>query len=585
MSQSGRFGSGTGAPPIETLTGNAGGAVGPDGAGNIDFVGDGTVITVTGTPASNLLTITAAQSTTTNLGVVELATDAETIAGTDTDRAVVPSSLSAKLGTQTQYAMAYGNTTSGAIQWTAAGTNGQIPIAATGAAPVFANIISTGGTIVITNGVNSIDLDTGGTIADEFDGDSGTAQPSGGVLTIAGGTNITTVAAADTVTINLDDAITLATSVTSPIYQTNAGADLVLNMADDAGTYSVSFTNNSDAEVAFVDSLGGATFNGPSTGSVGAYDLRVGDTDGSPTYGLIQIGASVWGRTSINIGSLDIDGSTLIWNNVTPATSPIQFAFAESGNAVRFAIPISGVGNATYNPRSMLLAGPAPLNSAMVTVGYWQGLGIFDNLACDTSGSGADLGVQNDLEVEGDIFTDSIRESTTAAGITLTVSGAGRVSISYGTQYVLPVFGASGSVENLTDGVGAAGQVLTSNGAGAEPTWEDAATGFTWNEETGTSANMVVNNGYITNNAGLVTVTLPSTAAVGDVVRVTGKGAGGWRIAQNASQTIYFGTMATTTGVGGRLDSTQQRDSIELLCVTANNDWNVLSSIGNITVT
>ena len=49
----------------------------------------------------------------------------------------------------------------------------------------------------------------------------------------------------------------------------------------------------------------------------------------------------------------------------------------------------------------------------MVTVGYWQtNNSIFHNLACDTGTSGADLGVQNDLEVEGDIFTDSIKGST-----------------------------------------------------------------------------------------------------------------------------------------------------------------------------
>ena len=52
---------------------------------------------------------------------------------------------------------------------------------------------------------------------------------------------------------------------------------------------------------------------------------------------------------------------------------------------------------------------------------------------------------------------------------------------------------------------------------------------------------MSVNNGYIANNAGLVTLTLPDTAALGDEVLVQGKGAGGWLIAQNASETIYFG--------------------------------------------
>src|SRR5271157_2180656 len=58
MSQSGRL---TGNQPvpgagIQTVTGNAGGAVPGDGAANINIVGTGT-ITVTGVPATNTLTI------------------------------------------------------------------------------------------------------------------------------------------------------------------------------------------------------------------------------------------------------------------------------------------------------------------------------------------------------------------------------------------------------------------------------------------------------------------------------------------------------------------------------------------------
>jgi hypothetical protein len=57
MSQSGILSdSTTASADIETLTGDTGGAVSPDAANNVDVQG-GTNITVTGTPASNLLTI------------------------------------------------------------------------------------------------------------------------------------------------------------------------------------------------------------------------------------------------------------------------------------------------------------------------------------------------------------------------------------------------------------------------------------------------------------------------------------------------------------------------------------------------
>src|SRR6185436_14016907 len=46
-------------PPFtvtETLTGNTGGPVGPDGANNINVVGDGTTITIAGNPGTFTLT-------------------------------------------------------------------------------------------------------------------------------------------------------------------------------------------------------------------------------------------------------------------------------------------------------------------------------------------------------------------------------------------------------------------------------------------------------------------------------------------------------------------------------------------------
>lgn len=105
-----------------------------------------------------------------------------------------------------------------------------------------------------------------------------------------------------------------------------------------------------------------------------------------------------------------------------------------------------------------------------------------------------------------------------------------------------------------------------------------------WVEVTGTSQALAGGTGYVMNNAGLVTGTLPAACDFGDVIRVSGKGGGGWRISQNAGQTIHFIDTDTTTGVGGYLASTQQYDVIELLCVTANTDFVVQDVVGNITI-
>lgn len=108
--------------------------------------------------------------------------------------------------------------------------------------------------------------------------------------------------------------------------------------------------------------------------------------------------------------------------------------------------------------------------------------------------------------------------------------------------------------------------------------------GLAWVEVTGTTQTAAANTGYIANNASLVTITLPTTAAIGSIIKIVGKGAGGWRLSQPAGDIVYFGNITSTTGTAGFLASTHRRDSIELVCVTANTDWQVVSSVGNIDI-
>ena len=116
-----------------------------------------------------------------------------------------------------------------------------------------------------------------------------------------------------------------------------------------------------------------------------------------------------------------------------------------------------------------------------------------------------------------------------------------------------------------------------------------AAGGTPWIDVTGTTQTIAVNTGYIADNAAKVVFTLPATAALGDTFYITGKasaGTAGWQLKQNASQQIFFGSSSTTAGTGGSLTSTNQLDSIRAVCVTAGAStiWNIICSIGNITV-
>lgn len=108
--------------------------------------------------------------------------------------------------------------------------------------------------------------------------------------------------------------------------------------------------------------------------------------------------------------------------------------------------------------------------------------------------------------------------------------------------------------------------------------------GLNWIDVTGTTQAMSVNTGYVADNAGLVTLTLPSTAAFGTLIAVLGRGAGGWTIAQNAGQQIIVGSSSTTVGVGGSVSSTDRRDSIFLLCTSANTEFTRTGVDGNVTL-
>lgn len=103
------------------------------------------------------------------------------------------------------------------------------------------------------------------------------------------------------------------------------------------------------------------------------------------------------------------------------------------------------------------------------------------------------------------------------------------------------------------------------------------ATGITWSEIAGTTQAAAVDNGYIIGNASQTTVTLPATAAIGSVVEVVGKGAGGWILAASAGDTIQIGGDATSAG--GTLTSAGANDSVRVVCVTADTTWNVVSMV------
>src|ERR1035437_1004535 len=90
-----------------------------------------------------------------------------------------------------------------------------------------------------------------------------------------------------------------------------------------------------------------------------------------------------------------------------------------------------------------------------------------------------------------------------------------------------------------------------------------AGPGITWANVTGTSVQAAPNTGYLANNAGQVNVTLPTSAVLGDIVQISGIGAGGWKIVQNAGQTIFTeGVMGNVGALWTSRDATRSWQSI-----------------------
>ncbi|MDB6028801.1 MAG: hypothetical protein JWM68_5024 [Verrucomicrobiales bacterium] len=70
-----------------------------------------------------------------------------------------------------------------------------------------------------------------------------------------------------------------------------------------------------------------------------------------------------------------------------------------------------------------------------------------------------------------------------------------------------------------------------------------------WNVVSNTSQTAVGNNGYLLTNNALVTVTLPSSPNIGETIRIVGTGAAGWKLNQNAGQSIRASQIGGQFGV------------------------------------
>lgn len=161
---------------------------------------------------------------------------------------------------------------------------------------------------------------------------------------------------------------------------------------------------------------------------------------------------------------------------------------------------------------------------------------------------------------------------TSSAALTTTSAGVPTwVGLTNG-QLVVGNTGGNPTAATLTQGSG----VTITNGAGTI-TIATTASGMVWSTIAGTTQAAAVNNGYIVGNSSATTITLPSTAAVGDRVAVQGFGAAGWILQANTGQVVNVGQSPTSTA--GSVTSAANFDAIEVVCLVANTTWGLRSLV------
>lgn len=405
------------------------------------------------------------------------------------------------------------------------------------------------------------------------------------VLTVAStalqyftGTTTQTVTLPVTSTLALGFSFTIVNNSTGVVTVNSSGGNLVVAMASEtqlvvtciltSGTTAASWDTDYTADIipvplseggtsaSLTASVGGIFYSGASAGAILAGTATANQ--------MLQSGASAAPAWSTATWPATTVANQLLYSSATNTVAGL----AAGANGVlvssNSSVP-SWLANGTAGQVLTANTGAAP---------SWQSVSAGGAITTINGNTGSITPTAGAVTINGGStgLTTSGSGSTLSLAGTLDVANGGTGNTTF-TAYSLICAGttSTGVMQNVS-GVGTSGQVLTSNGAAALPTWQAASfTGLSWSTVTGTTQAAAVNNGYIANNAGAVTVTLPATAAIGSVVIIKGLGAGGWVMAANSGQTIRIGNQTTSTA--GSLTSANQFDTIQVTCVVANTTW------------
>lgn len=309
------------------------------------------------------------------------------------------------------------NTAAGVIE-SSAGTDGQLIIGATGAAPAWATLASADGSVTIVAGANTLDLSASG-VNMTINSDSTAATEAANAFTIAGTANeIVTVGAGSTITVGFVASPTIAgalligtgATITSGGLTIDAGGALI-----SAGNLDITLGNATVAAGDFEVTLGTVTAGNGLIATAGGADI----TGDSGIIGDLDLYNDAVDATGVEFGlKKDRAGATIVT--------------ADSLGEVNF----SGFEGTSYISGAAITAdssGTIATNRVAGTLNFWTHP---DGVAADPTkrmyikptgeveivapDSGYGLGVLGGgIAVVGDIESDNDEDATTAAYIDL----------------------------------------------------------------------------------------------------------------------------------------------------------------------
>lgn len=489
---------GSGAPPVEEVTGNTGTAV-PDAMFNLNILGSNAagITTVAG---GNTLTIFGLGSSTTQIGVTSYATNVEAALQVSSATALTPSNITSFFSTSPLPSSQGGTglispaahqliATNGSSAYTPLGVaaNGQIAIGSIGSNPVLANITSSGGTVTVTNGPGTINLEASATgVVQKLTGNTGGAiSPTAGNINTLGTGSITIAGSGSTLTTQL-------TGLTNHNVLVGAGTATITNVAPSTSGF-VLTSNGASADPSFQTvSASGAitTITGNSGGAesptsgnfniLGTGSITVAGTANTETIQLtgltnhaLQIGAGTATLTQLGAGTT---GQVLQTNTTAdPTWSTATYPSTTTINQVLYSSANNTVSGITAANNGTLISGTTGIPS-------WLANGTTGQILTATTGSPpswispATSGTVTSVSVvTANGFAGSVANPSTTPAITLTTSQTGLLSGNGTaitgtaiTQYNVITGGAS-NVPNSVAPSATSGVPLISQGSSSQP--------------------------------------------------------------------------------------------------------------------